>query len=115
MNPAQNRTNAGGELTKTERFRDIIVGSKLQSDDFIGFFRFGRNHDDPAGGVLSQFTAHVDSAFAWQHPVEQDNGRFRCLSEANRFKSVHRGKDMEAFLFQILRHGYQHLLFVFHD
>jgi len=65
-------THARQELARIEILGQIIVGSHLETDDTVGIFPLGREHDDGNGAVGAQTPAKAQAVVARQHDVEHD-------------------------------------------
>ena len=71
--PAQNRANAGGQLSRVERLGQVVVGAELQADDAVHIFAAGREHDDRHFAFLAQAAQDFEAIHARQHHVQQDD------------------------------------------
>ena len=102
--PAQHRVNAGDELARIERLRQIVVGAHFEPDDAIDVLALRRQHDDRhrlAGAA--QAAAYRQPVLAGQHEVEHDEMRRIALQLLVEVARVGKRRDVEALLGQIAR------------
>src|SRR5215469_4417104 len=66
----QNRLDAGDELSRVERLREIVVGSNLQADDTVDFVSAGCQHQHRNGRPRAQLFEELHAAHAGQHDVQ---------------------------------------------
>ena len=94
--------DARHELARIERFRQIVVGPHLETDDAVDVLALGRQHDD--WHVLSgaaQPAAYRKAVLAGEHEVEHDDMRRIALQLLVDVARVGKGRDFEALLGQI--------------
>jgi hypothetical protein len=72
---AQDGTDAGRQLSRRERFHDVVVGSQLQSDDPVDLVTACREHDHGEFGVAPDLPAQVPAIPVRQHHVEEHEFR----------------------------------------
>ena len=46
LRPPQQRRDASGQLSRAERFRDVVVSAELEAGDALGFLAARGDHDD---------------------------------------------------------------------
>ena len=100
--PAQHGLDAGDELARIERLRQVVVGAHLETDDAVDVLALGGQHDDGhavAGGA--QAAADREPVLAGQHEVEHDQMRRIALELPVEIARVGQGGDLEALLGQI--------------
>ena len=102
--PPQYRVNAGDQLARIERLRQIVVGTHLEADDAIDVLALRRQHDDRhrfAGAA--QPAADGESVFAGQHEVQHHEVRRIALELAVEIAGVGQRRDLETLFAQVSR------------
>ena len=67
--------DAGHELAKAERLREVIVGPDRQADDEVGLGIAGGEHQHGDRSVLLDLLADLEPVEAGEHEVEDDEVR----------------------------------------
>ena len=75
LRPTQQRGDPSRQLSRAERFRDVIVSAELQARDALGFLAARGDHDHRDGGrrgIRPERLADEQTIHAGQHQVEHD-------------------------------------------
>ena len=72
---AEDRSHASHELPRAERLREVVVGTDGQSDEHIRFVVASGEHEHGNRSLTLDLPAHLETVEAWQHEVEDDEGR----------------------------------------
>jgi hypothetical protein len=72
LHPPQHALDAGQQLARIERFRDVVVGADLEADDSVDDITRRGDHDDADVVALAQVTRECQAVFARHADVEQD-------------------------------------------
>jgi hypothetical protein len=91
------RADAGHELTQTERFDEVVVGTQLETDDAIDLLAPRGDDDDRNRRSRSDLTANLQTVHVGQPQVEENDVR---LGRRERFLPCRRTNDGEAFATQ---------------
>src|SRR5712671_5797251 len=76
LRAAQYGLDASEQFADGERLGDVVVGAKLEADDLIHFLTARGEHNDRNGRPFGlELLAHIESAHARHHDVENDQVR----------------------------------------
>ena len=73
---AQQRPYPGRQFARAERFRHVVVGADLQSEDAVDFFAKGGQHQDRNVRLRAKTAADAEAVFARQHDIKHDKIEF---------------------------------------
>jgi len=76
---AQDRLDAGDELTRVERLRQVVVGADLEADDLVDVLVSGGQHQDRNVRALADAPADLDPVDVREHQIEHDQRRGCCF------------------------------------
>ena len=95
LGPPQQRLHAGGELSRRERLRHVVVGAELEAGDAVGFLVPRGQHQDRHGRVRADGLADLEAVLPGQADVEDDEAwppvaevRERLLARARPLRRV---------------------------
>jgi len=66
----ENGGNSCNEFTGAERFRQIIIGAKLQAQDAVEFIAFSGQHQNWSSRPLSYFSQNIKPFLVRQHDIQ---------------------------------------------
>ncbi len=95
VNSTQEGFHAGDQCFGAEGFGDVVVGTQFQADDRVGFFGFGRQHDNREhGGIRCGTHALADfkSIQLGQHQIEHNQVRLLFFDLLQGLDPIH-GRD----------------------
>ena len=72
---AEDALDAGDELARVERLRQVVVGADLEADDLVDVLVAGGQHQDRHVGGLADAPADLEPVDVGQHQVEDDQRR----------------------------------------
>ncbi len=114
--PAQHRADPGQELAQREGLGDVVVGSKLEAADAVGFLSPRREHDDRhVDTFLPERATHVPPAHPGHHDVEQDEIGGAAQGERQRLLAVGGRRGLVALEAKIVLEAAHDLGLVVHD
>ena len=96
--------DAGNQLARIERLRQVIVGAHLESHDPVDVLPLRRQHDDRhrlAGAA--QPPADGEAVLARQHEVQHQQMRRVALQAAVELGRIRQRRDLKALLGQVAR------------
>src|SRR5579872_224061 len=100
---AQQGFDAGAELARAERFGNVAVGSQFQAHHLLGFLSLGGQHENwSAQTVAPQFAANLETIFARQHDIEQDQVKYALTRAARGGISVRDHLDLVALHLEVV-------------
>ena len=109
---AQHRADARHHLARREGFDDIIIRADVQAEDAVGVLVSGSNHQDGRGAHLPDAAAYLQPVDARQHDIQQDNGGFGGVEQAQRFFARAGGQHGPVFRFDVFGQNFKDLLVV---
>jgi hypothetical protein len=76
------RADAGDELARRERLRDVVVGAAFEAQHAIGLFAAGRDHEDGRVDVRPRRRRHTSRPSTWGSITSRSttSGRSRSTS-----------------------------------
>jgi transcription elongation factor GreA len=101
--PAQHGLDPGHQFARAERFADVVVGAKLQTDDTVDFVAPGGQHDDRWSALLAQLATDLKAIDAGQHQVEDHKGHTFVASQAESRLPVGGFEDRISLALQVRR------------
>jgi hypothetical protein len=114
----QHRADPRDQLGRAERLGDIVVGTDLQSANTVALLAARRQHDDRHVARIRfapDLSAHFKSGDMRKHPVENHDVRSRLGDRDEGRLAVHRDRDPESFLLEIVPQQFDQCRFVFDD
>ena len=96
---AQHGTDPRQQLLRGERLGDVVVGTRIEPSDLVGFIAPGRQHQDRdrlGAAVRTPLACQRQAALPRQHPVEQDDIRQHGIQLALGRVTVFRPKGLES-------------------
>ncbi|MNJ59734.1 hypothetical protein D3C77_554310 [compost metagenome] len=99
--PPHLRFHPGEQLPRTERLRDIIISSKLQSQHLIDFAILGGQHNDRRLQPSAYLSAYVHAILAGQHQIKQNEIRLLVECQLHGLNSIKSKDNLVPFFFQI--------------
>ena len=115
IRPAQQRADARLELKNIERLCDIVIRAGLKTDDLIGVFAAGSEHDDRHIGKFANAHAGRQPVHLRHHQIEDNEVEFLCFRHVDRRGAVVSGLDRVALVFQIEFHAFDEQKLVIND
>ena len=101
MESAKHCTDTGNQFFGVERFDDVIVCSKFQSQDFVKGFSLGGKHNDRYVGGVTDLTAYLVSVNARKHEIQKDQIRVKNMELLQGFLAVIYDLSLKAFFCEI--------------
>ncbi len=105
MCAAQYRMDAGDHFARRKRLDDVVIGAGVKPAHAVAFFTSRGQHDDrniARRRVASQPAANLYPGNHGHHPVEQDDIRRSFIDQKQGLFAVAGGRNLEAFLFQVV-------------
>src|SRR5258705_6155908 len=103
LRAAQYGLDASEQFANGERFGDVIIGAELEADDLIYFLTARGEHDDGNGRPFGlELLAHIESAHAGHHDVENHQVRRILESVLQPFHAIERRIDVKTFVLEII-------------
>ncbi len=97
LDSAQHRADTSQQLTRVERFRNVVVGADFQPHDAIDLFAFRGDHNDRHRVALAtQTAADGQAVFARQHQIEHHQMEGFTGQQAIHLLSVGNAANLEA-------------------
>ena len=115
---AQDGLDPRDQLARGERLGHVVVGTRLEARDLVGFFAARRQHhhrDVARVGVAAQHPDQFDAAHVRQHPVDQDEVGAPVADARERRLAVFRERDVAARAPQPESDQVADRLFIFDD
>ena len=110
------RTDAGAQLAQAEWFGDVVVGTRVETENFLGFLRPRRQHDDGRGDAApAQFAAHLEAIELRQHHVQQHQVPFASQCDRQTLLAVDRDLRLMSLPAQIFFEAERKVGLVFDD
>ena len=101
MESAKHCTDTCNQFFGVERFDDVIVCSKFQSQDFVKGFSFGGKHDDRYIGSMTDLTTYLVSVNARKHQIQKNQIRVKNMELLQGFLAVIYDLGLKAFFCEI--------------
>ena len=98
---AQDRADAGDQLARVERLREVVVGADLEADDLVDVVVARRQHQDRHRARRAHVAADLEPVHVGQVEVEQDQRRARADGLLLRLRAVDGAVDRVAGLLEI--------------
>ena len=89
VDPAQRRAYTRQQFLGPERFRDVIVGARIERAHLVAFSTSGRQHDDRDRQALTNPAAHLDPVDVRQAQVQDDEVRLLAVDGLERGVTGH--------------------------
>ena len=99
---SEHRTDPRNQFFEIERLRDVVVGSKVQSPDFVAALA-ARGKDDDWGIPLSDWGAEIEAALPREHHVQQYQVRRECPVDGQRLIGVRCPVNVETIEAQVVQ------------
>lgn len=115
MSPAQDRLDAGDDLLRVEGFHDVVIGSQLESQDFVECLTFRGDHDDGLLRDLADLPADLPAVHTGQHDVEDDKVGLERLELADGGLTVVHAVDVIPFIFEVQSEEFADVFVVIYD
>jgi hypothetical protein len=115
LGPPQHSLDPGKQLARVERFGEVVVGARLETDDAIGVLGDRGQHDDRQRGSGAQAAAEAEVVLAGEHQVEHHQVEPPGLQGARHAPAVGHGLDAQAVLAQKTRQQIADLAIVVDD
>ncbi|RMS13554.1 hypothetical protein ALP75_205203 [Pseudomonas syringae pv. actinidiae] len=114
----QQRLDTRLQLTRAERFAQIIVGPQLQADDPVGLVRTGGQHDDRhvrLARMLAHPFAQAKTVFIRQHHVKDQQITGFFVEGAAKFRAIAHRAHLKTGATQVGVQQLANLLIVIHQ
>ena len=115
MHAAQERTFARNELARAERLDQIVIGTKLETDDAVFHFTFCREHDDGRVGIITNNATDAFARNAWKHEVQDDQVEMVTREFLKCFLAISHGDHLIVLTLEISRDRITDGLFIFDE
>jgi len=96
LHASQDGPDAGDELARAERLRDVVVGADTEADQDIGLVVASGEHDDGHGSLGLDATAHLQPVETGKQEIEHDDVGGDATDEVDTLRAVVRDIDVEA-------------------
>ena len=102
MSPAQNRMDAGQQLTWIEGLGQVVICAHFQADNAVNLVSLGGQHDDRRMVVLSaQTAADAEAIFTRHHQIKDDQMIMFAAAHLVHLGTIGSGFDFKALFAEI--------------
>lgn len=84
------------------RLHNIIVRTDIQSEDAVGVFILGGDHQNRNAGYPPNTPADLQPVYARQHDIQQDECGLRRVKQGQSFLPRFRGEQCPALFIDVL-------------
>jgi hypothetical protein len=82
--PTQHRFDPRPQLSRAERFRNVVIGAEFESEDLFGLMRFRRQQNDRnLAAAPTYLSTDLEPVLAREHHVQQDEIEGFALCHTN--------------------------------
>ena len=99
--PSQHRADSRNEFARGERFDEVVVGSRAESDDLVDLLIAGGEDHDVRVGELTDLATDLDSVDPGEHEVEKHQCRLVLARSFDRCRPVEGLDDLKALAFEV--------------
>jgi len=118
LRAAEQRFDAGDELSGAEGLGDVIVGTHFEADDAVGFVAARREHQDGQAiqrFVLADFAANVQAGHFGKHEIEKEKIGRRFFQGGEAAGAVESGTDLKPFVGKVVADEFDNVAIVFNN